>query len=90
MVRKKTKLRPQTKARSMVKRPAVTKVTKRNPQDTTLRNLRALKKQISELRADVDFLQTANVALFERLRALEDPKSVPLSPEDAPADTVPV
>ncbi len=57
---------------------------KRNPQDSTLRNVRAAVRKIRELRADVDALCVLQRAQDTRLKALERKRqhapSEPLGP----------
>ena len=52
------------------------KPSKRNPTDITLRNLRALKKTVALLAADVAALDADWILINERLETLEKLKAV--------------
>lgn len=47
------------------------KTTKRNPQDTTLRNVRAANRKIADLRRDVRSLQHDHETLFRLVAQLQ-------------------
>lgn len=51
------------------------KAKRRNPADTTMRNIRALKKQVKAIRISIAGLDANLILLCERVERLETPKN---------------